>query len=85
MKLDYYLMRCKVKQKQFAKIVGMIPAQISNLVRKAYEPTLFNALKIHYGSGKKVRLEDMLTEEHLHELYTRFGEKFPDDEECEKK
>lgn len=84
MKLDYFFFRSKINQKDFAKIVGLLPSQISDISRRKYEPQLFNALKIHYASGKKVRLEDMLNEEHLKELYLRFGVTLIDEEAHEK-
>lgn len=61
----YYLWKNDLTYRSFSKTVGIDNRTLSSYAHGHIAPNLFNALKIHYASQRKIDLESMLTEEQM--------------------
>lgn len=60
MELDYYLYKNKIKHKDFAKKIGLVPHRLSVIVHKRASPNLVTAIKIHEASEGKVSYKELV-------------------------
>lgn len=60
MDLDFYLWKNKIKQKDFAKRLGITAANLSLLQSRAVSPSTVAALIIHLETNGEVSLVDLL-------------------------
>lgn len=60
MELDYYLFKNKIKHKDFAQIIGIMPHRLSVLIHKKASPNLVTAIKIHEATQGKVSYKEMV-------------------------
>lgn len=73
MELDYYLFKSKRTQKEFAEKIEMMPHSLSFIVNGKKAPNLYHAMQIHYESGGKVTLFDLLKPEEKEKLDKKYG------------
>lgn len=73
MELDYYLFKSRRTQKEFAEKIDMLPHSLSFIVNGKKAPTLYHAMKIHYESGGKVSLFDLLKPEEKEKLDKKYS------------
>lgn len=60
MELDYWLFKNKVKHKEFAKKVGIMPHRLSLIVNKKATPSLLTAIAIHEHTNGQVSYKEMV-------------------------
>ncbi len=60
MELDYFLFKYKIKNKDFAKKIGIQPHHLSALIHKKVSPNLITAIKIHDATNKQVSYKEMV-------------------------
>jgi transcriptional regulator with XRE-family HTH domain len=71
--LDYYLFKSKRTQKEFAEKIDMLPHSLSFIVNGKKAPNLYHAMQIHYESGGKVTLFDLLKPDEKEKLDKKYG------------
>lgn len=68
MQLDYYLWKYKIKQKDFAKTIGVSPACLIQIIKKNVNTRISIAIKIVIATGGKVSFVDLLRDKELKEI-----------------
>ena len=68
MQLDEYLWKNKIKQKDFAPLIGLAPHSLSMIVQKKVSPKLYVAINIISKTEGKVTYAELLREKDLGKL-----------------
>ena len=67
MELGYYLFKNRIKIKDFAFRVGVVPYHMTKIIQKRVTPSLVTALKIHEETDGEVSFREMVREKDLAE------------------
>ena len=68
MNLDDFIWLARRKQRDIAKIVGVVPHGVSHIKLKKHSPSLLMAVKLMEMSGGRITARDLLSNSNIEDL-----------------